>query len=149
MSNSNQLETSAAAVDKAAGNQAQLDVIDQLMKPEVQASLNTLIEQLPKLAEMMTMITKTYDLVQTIMTDHVLIEDMKNGMKEMLNPVKDKVKYYASAAIEACDRAKTDTSSVGLFDMLRLLKDPQVQKMFRIMQAYVNVLSEREQQRQR
>jgi len=147
MENAKNPEATAAEVEQPAAKVAQNDVLDQLMKPEVQASLNTLIEQLPKLSEMMTMMTKTYDVVQTVANDHILIDDIKGGMMEVLNPVKDKAKYYASAAIEACDRAKTDTSTVGLFDLLRLMKDPQVQKMFRIAQAFMNVLSEREQQR--
>ena len=39
----------------------QLDVLDQLLKPEVQESLTTLVEQLPKLTEMMTLLTKSYE----------------------------------------------------------------------------------------
>lgn len=132
---------------KATANPAASDVLDQLMKPEVQASLNTLIEQLPKLTEMMTMMTKTYDLVQTVANDRILLDDMKGGIMEVLNPVKEQVKYFASAAIEAGDRAKSDTSTVGLFDLVKMLKDPQVQKMFKFAQAFMNVLSEREQQR--
>lgn len=147
MENAKNPETQADAVENAAANSAKLDVIDQLMKPEVQASLNALIEQLPKLTEMTTMLTKTYDLVQTVANDKVLIDDFKGGMMGVLNPVKDKAKYFASAAIEASDRAKTDTTNVGLFDLLRMMKDPQVQKMFRFLQAFMNVLSEREQQR--
>ncbi len=123
------------------------DVLDQLMKPEVQASLNTLIEQLPKLTEMMTMLTKTYDLVQTVANDRILLDDMKGGLMEVLNPVKEQVKYYASAAIEAGDRAKSDTSTFGLFDLVKMMKDPQVQKMLRFTQAFMNVISERDQQR--
>ncbi|MDA2242358.1 hypothetical protein PDN14_28830, partial [Bacillus cereus group sp. Bc222] len=33
-------------------SQGQLDVLDQLLKPEVQESLTTLVEQLPKLTEL-------------------------------------------------------------------------------------------------
>lgn len=137
----------AAEVKESAAKPLSNDVLDQLMKPEVQASLNTLIEQLPKLTEMVTTLSKTYDVVQTVVNDRVLIDDIKGGLMEVVNPVKDKAKYYASAALEACDRAKADTSTIGLFDLVKMLKDPQVQKMFRIAQAFMNVLSEREQQR--
>ena len=34
--------------------QEQLDILDHLLKPEVQNSLNALVEQLPKLTEMVT-----------------------------------------------------------------------------------------------
>ncbi len=44
----------------------QLDVLDQLLKPEVQESLTTLVEQLPKLTEMMTLLTKSYELLKLL-----------------------------------------------------------------------------------
>lgn len=132
---------------QSAGKALQQDLLEQLMKPEVQSSLQTLVEQLPKITEMTTTLTKTYDLLQTVANDRILLDDMKGGFMQVLNPVKDKVKHYASAAIEAGDRAKSDTRTIGLFDLVKMLKDPQVQKMFRFLQAYMNVLSEREQQR--
>ena len=52
--------------------QEQLDVLDQLLKPEVQESLNVLVEQLPKLTEMAQVLTKSYDFAQSVATDEVL-----------------------------------------------------------------------------
>ncbi|OXM82943.1 DUF1641 domain-containing protein [Paenibacillus rigui] len=125
----------------------ELDVLDQLMKPEIQKSLTDLVENLPKLTEMVTVLTKAYDLAQTVATDKVLIEDMKNGLGEFVKPIQDKAKGIASAAIEANDRAQKDSSTIGLFGLLKLLKDPQMQKMFRFTQAYLDVMSERQNQR--
>lgn len=125
----------------------ELDVLDQLMKPEIQKSLTDLVENLPKLTEMVTVLTKAYDLAQTVATDKVLIEDMKHGFAEFVKPVQDKAKDIASAAIEANDRAQKDTQTIGLFGLLKLLKDPQMQKMFRFTQAYMDVMSERQNQR--
>ncbi|MGE6379868.1 DUF1641 domain-containing protein, partial [Peribacillus muralis] len=42
-------------------NQEKLDILDQLLKPEVQESLNTLVDQLPKLTELVNILTKSYD----------------------------------------------------------------------------------------
>ena len=53
-------------------SQGQLDVLDQLLKPEVQESLTTLVEQLPKLTELVNILTKSYDFAQTVATDEVL-----------------------------------------------------------------------------
>ncbi|MFF2858230.1 DUF1641 domain-containing protein, partial [Peribacillus sp. NPDC058002] len=47
-------------------NQEQLDILDQLLKPEVQESLNTLVEQLPKLTELVNILTKSYDFAQSV-----------------------------------------------------------------------------------
>lgn len=79
----------------------QMDVLDQLMKPEIQQSITVLVANLPKLAEITTILTKTYDLVQTVANDHVLIEDLKGGMEEFVKPIQDKAKVIAQAAIEA------------------------------------------------
>ena len=37
----------------APSNQEKLDILDQLLKPEVQESLTALVEQLPKLTELL------------------------------------------------------------------------------------------------
>jgi uncharacterized protein YjgD (DUF1641 family) len=141
----------AAAVETAVEpvKRLQNDVLEQLMKPEVQQSLMVLVDQLPKLAEIATVLTKTYDLAQSIATDRVLIDDLKGGMEEFVKPIQEKAKGIASAAIEAGDRARLDTGTIGLFGLLRMLKDPQVQKIFRFTQAFLDVTAERQNQHQR
>ncbi|CAM2920010.1 DUF1641 domain-containing protein [Paenibacillus sediminis] len=125
----------------------QLDVLEQLVKPEMQESLNVLVENLPKLAEMVTVLTKSFDFAKSIATDKLLYEDTMHAMNDFLKPVTTKVKSIASAAVEANDRVQADSAStIGIFGLLRMLKDPQVQKMFRFAQAYLDILSEREKQ---
>ncbi|HFL3236852.1 TPA: DUF1641 domain-containing protein, partial [Clostridioides difficile] len=127
-------------VTEGADQQQSLDVLDQLMKPEVQESLTVLVENLPKLAEMVTVMTKAYDFAQSIATDKVLISDTMSAMGEFAKPVVNTAKGVASAAIEAGDRAQVDQSTVGLFGMLKMLKDPNVQKSLRFAQAFLSVL---------
>lgn len=121
-------------------------MLDQLLKPEVQESLTVLVDQLPKLTEMMTLLTKTYDLVQKVATDRVLIQDMVGGIQEVVKPLEEKAKAIASAAIEANDRAEQSDATIGLFGMLKLLKDPELQRMLRFAQAYLDIMNERKQQ---
>jgi len=66
MENANKPEAAAADIEQTSAQQTTKDVLDQLINPEVQASLNALLEQLPKLTEMMTTITKTYDLCKPL-----------------------------------------------------------------------------------
>ncbi|WNQ10976.1 DUF1641 domain-containing protein [Paenibacillus aurantius] len=134
-------ETEAVAATEPAA--ARPDVLEQLLKPEVQEALTVLVDQLPKLAEMMTLMTKTYDLAQKVASDRVLIQDMVGGFMEVAKPIEEKVKHLASAAIEANDRAEKSDETIGLFGMLRLLKDPELQKMLRFGQSYLDILSER------
>jgi uncharacterized protein YjgD (DUF1641 family) len=85
--------------------------------------------------------------VQTVANDRVLISDLKGGMEEFVKPIQDKAKGIAQAAIEASDRSQADTTTVGLFGILKMLKDPQVQKTLRFAQAFLEVMAERQQQK--
>ncbi|MDQ0862366.1 DUF1641 domain-containing protein [Bacillus sp. V2I10] len=137
-SNENQSTSSAIS-------QEQIEVLNQLLKPEVQESLTVLVENLPKLAEMVPYLTKSYDVAQSIMTDRVLINDLVDGMQEFIKPLEGKIKEYASIAIEANDRAQANQeTTIGLFGLLRMLKDPQMQKVFRFVQAYLDLKSEKQ-----
>ncbi|HDR4905454.1 TPA: DUF1641 domain-containing protein [Bacillus cereus] len=124
-------------------SQGQLDVLDQLLKPEVQESLTTLVEQLPKLTELVNILTKSYDFAQTVATDEVLKSDTVGAITDLVEPVKDTVKSMAATAIEAKDRAEESNEVIGLFGLLKLLKDPQAQKMFRFVNAYLQISAER------
>lgn len=126
---------------------AKQDVLDQLLKPEVQESLTMLIDNLPKLTEMVTFLTKAYDFTQAVATDKVLIEDFAGGIREFMHPIQEKAKDVASAAIEAKERAQADNSTIGVFGLLRMMKDPQMQQAFRFMNAFLNVMDERKHQK--
>lgn len=121
----------------------QLDVLDQLLKPEVQESLTTLVEQLPKLTEMMTLLTKSYEFAQAVATDEVLKNDTVGAVTEIAGPVVGSAKNLAATAIEAKDRASESQEVIGLFGLVKMLKDPQVQNVFRFVNAFLQVSSER------
>ena len=118
------------------------DLLDQLLKPEVQESLTALVDQLPKLVELVGAMTQAYDIAQTVANDKVLINDTKGAIKEIVEPLVDEVKVIAATAIEAKDRAEESTEVIGLFGLLRMLKDPQAQKLFRFVNAYLEVAGE-------
>lgn len=122
----------------------QLDLLDQLLKPEVQASLTVLVDQLPKLAELTTILTKSYDFAQTLATDETLKNDTVSAVTEMATPVVDGAKSIAQTAIEAKDRADESHETIGLFGLLKMLKDPQVQSVFRFANAFLQVSAERQ-----
>lgn len=135
-------------ITSSAVSQEQMDVLNQLLKPEVQKSLTTLVENLPKLEEMLTLLTKSYDTAQSIMKDRVLLNDLMGGLQEFVKPLEGKVKEYAATAIEANDRVQENQAApIGLFSLLRMLKDPQIQKMFRFVQAYLDITSEKQVKR--
>ena len=124
-------------------SQEQLDLLDQLLKPEVQQSLTILVDQLPKLAELTTILTKSYDFAQTLATDETLKNDTVSAVTEMASPVVDGAKSLAQTAIEAKDRADESNETVGLFGLIKMLKDPQVQSVFRFANAFLQVSAEK------
>ncbi|OCS94246.1 DUF1641 domain-containing protein [Caryophanon latum] len=124
--------------------QEQLDVLDQLLKPEVQASLTTLVDNLPKLAEMTTLLTKSYEFAQAVATDETLKGDTVSAISEMASPVVGTAKSLAQTAIEAKDRADESQETIGIFGLMKMLKDPQVQSVFRFANAFLQVNAERQ-----
>jgi len=123
--------------------QEKLDVLDQLLKPEVQESLTTLVEQLPKLTELVNLLTKSYNFAQAVATDEVLKNDTVGAIQEIVEPVKDTVKQIAATVIEAKDRAEESNEVIGLFGLLKMIKDPQAQKLFRFLSAYLEISGQR------
>ncbi|MEC0130732.1 MULTISPECIES: helical membrane plugin domain-containing protein [Paenibacillus] len=132
---------------KVAVSKEQMDVLEQLLKPEVQESLTVLVEQLPKLTELVGMLTKSYDFVQTVAADDVLKSDTVSAIKELAEPVVHSAKNMAATVIEAKDRANESNEVIGLFGLMKLLKDPQAQKLFRFVNAYLQVAGERSKQK--
>lgn len=130
-------------VEKVSVTQEQLDVLDQLLKPEVQASLNTLMENLPKLAEMTTLLTKSFDFAQSVATDETLKNDTVSAVTEMAGPVVGTAKSIAQTAIEAKERAEESTETIGIFGLMKMLKDPQVQGVLRFANSFLQVSAER------
>jgi len=124
-------------------SQQQHDLLEQLLKPEVQASLTTLVEQLPTLTELVSTLTKSYEFTKTLATDEVLKNDIVSATTEIVGPVIGCAKTVAANVIEAKDRAEASQEVVSIFGLMKMLKDPQAQKMFRFINAYLQVSNER------
>ena len=135
--------TTQSMSEKLTSSQEKLDVLDQLLKPEVQESLTTLVEQLPKLTELVNILTKSYDFAQSVATDEVLKNDTVGAITEIATPVVDSVKGLAATVIEAKDRADANNEVIGLFGLLKMMKDPEAQKLFRFANAFLQISAER------
>ena len=133
--------------EQLTSSQEKLDVLDQLLKPEVQESLTTLVEQLPKLTELVNLLTKSYDFAQSVATDEVLKNDTVGAITEIATPVVDSVKGLAATVIEAKDRAELNNEVIGLFGLLKMIKDPEAQKLFRFANAFLQISAERNSQK--
>jgi len=127
-------------------NQGQaVSVQEQLQSPEIQQALSELVGNLPKLAELSTLLVKAYDVANTVAKDPVLMNDMVHGTADFVKPIVGKAKGIAAAAIEANDRAQASDAQIGLMGMLKMLKDPQVQQGLRFAQAFLDVTAANKQ----
>jgi uncharacterized protein YjgD (DUF1641 family) len=127
-------------------HQGEKDVLEQLLKPEVQESITALVEQLPKLSEMVTQLTEIYETVNSLLTDDLLREETKKAVKDIVGPVSDSVKAVTRNVMEAKERAEESEEVIGLFGLLKIMKDPQAQKFFRFLNAYLEVSKENDKQ---
>ncbi|WJY28365.1 MULTISPECIES: DUF1641 domain-containing protein [Sporosarcina] len=140
--NPEEAANTAAEGTKLPSEQKQ-DILDQLLKPEVQESLTTLVEKLPQLTELVDLMTKSYDVAKAVATDDVLKNDTAEFMKEIAAPVKDSAKNLAATVIEAKDLAAQNTETIGLFGLMKMIKDPEAQRIFRFLNAYLEVAGQR------
>ena len=124
------------------GIQDERELLDQLLKPEVQKSLTTLVALLPQLTELVTTLAKSTETVKSLVTDERLQQDTIGAMKEFVGPVTNSVKQVAANVIEAKDRAEESQEGIGIYGLLKMLKDPQAQKLFRFLNAYLQVSAE-------
>ena len=98
--------------ENASISQEQQDLLNQLLKPEVQESLTVLVDHLPKLAEMVTVLTSSYDFMKAVATDETLKNDTVAAVTEMASPVVGSVKSIAQKAIEAKDLAEKSNAAI-------------------------------------
>ena len=129
-----------------ATGQGEQELLEQLLKPEVQESLTVLVEELPKLTELVSILSKSYDTVNALANDEVFKSDTAGAISEMMGPVTSSVKNVAATAIEAKDEAEKSQEVIGIFGLLKMLKDPQAQKLFRFVNAYLKVAAEKNNQ---
>lgn len=126
---------------------SQQALLEKLSNPEVQASLNTLVDQLPQLTELVDALTKSYAFTKQLANDEVLKNDIVSATTEIVGPVIEGARGIALNAVEAKDRAEKSDEVIGIFGLMKMMKDPQAQKLFRFINAYLQVANERSNQK--
>jgi len=137
MSETNTQTQSAVTADQQA-------LLEKLANPQVQESLNTLVDQLPQLTELVNTLTKSYTFTKQLATDEVFKSDIVHATTEIVGPVIEGAREIALNAVEAKDRAEKSDETIGIFGLMKMMKDPQAQKLFRFINAYLQVANERE-----
>lgn len=118
--------------------------------PPVQLNRETLesavilLDKLPKIAKYVQMMEQLFDTVESVATDKQSLEYLVNGAKEMVEPWNSKIRDGLSVVQEAQKRAAKDHSSMTLFSLLKLIKDPSMQKGLHLVKAFLTILEERD-----
>jgi len=120
------------------------DISEVLLDEDVEQSLVTLLEQLPKLTSIISMASTAAGLLQEAVTDPELMDIAKDMTKEKLAPLQSRWLEAKEILRDTRLQAEQDTAYIGVFGLLRILKDPQVQKSLRYIQAFLRTLEARQ-----
>ncbi|WP_367306846.1 DUF1641 domain-containing protein [Alicyclobacillus acidocaldarius] len=151
--------------------QETLDVSDILLDPSVQRSLNNvlerlpqiaklvealtadertlesltaIVEHLPQLAKLVYLVSRVSQAVEDVITDGDSLEGFGKLAKQMVEPAVGPAKKLIDAYKVAKERAEHDTTTYSVFSLLKLLKEPVVQKNLRIVSAMLEELGKDE-----
>lgn len=123
--------------------QTQADAFELLLRPEYQDALRDIVEQLPKLATIASIFGKLYDVSSEALSDGELMGALEQMVVTKTKPVTETYENVTEAVKEAKLRAESDTSTIGVFGVLRLLKDPSVQRSLKMVSAFLQVWGEK------
>ena len=119
------------------------DITDLLLDSEIQESLVTVLKEMPKIAKLVKAFGEFYDIADETLSDPAVLDKVLVPLGKKIEPLQEKVRDVKEVIQEAKQRAEGDTSKINVFSLMKLLKDPTVQKNLRFVQAALNVLSER------
>ncbi|RXT04546.1 DUF1641 domain-containing protein [Ammoniphilus sp. CFH 90114] len=105
-------------------------------------ALLSLVEKLPRITQAVEMLEKVTPLFDLVTKKENIVSAVEvAGI--IAAPVTERVQEGLSMAKEAKARAEQNRQDVGLFGLLRILKDPTVQDSLKFVQAFLEVLSEK------
>ncbi|MFX4302498.1 hypothetical protein ACOJUR_09615 [Alicyclobacillus tolerans] len=102
-----------------------------------------LLDKLPKLAKYVQQMELAIDIVESFVTDKQSIEYLTNGINDIVEPWRSKIQDGVSIVKEAQQRAAKDQSTLSVFSLMKLVKDPTMQKGLHIIKEILTVIGER------
>lgn len=109
---------------------------------ETLASLTTLIEQLPRLSKIVYLLGRVYQAAEDVVTDGDTLDGAAKMLQKYTHPVFTTAQKGLKAYQAAKERAEHDTTTYSVFSLLKLLKDPNIQKALRLATAFLDELGE-------
>lgn len=120
--------------------------VNQLTKIALQQdnleALSTIVEKLPRIAKSVELLDQIAPFVEFISKRETLTA-FAEVLELVTDPVRCRMQEGMSMVKEAQQRAKRDPSTISIFGVLKLLKDPTVQDGLKFIQAFLDVWQER------
>jgi uncharacterized protein YjgD (DUF1641 family) len=113
------------------------------MNKENLEALTTIINSLPRIASMLTLLDSVAAKLEPVLSNKDYLANVMEAATVIAAPVTDKVQDGVSMVKEAKERAERNHTTISLFGMLKLLKDPGVQKGLKFTQAMLDVMNEK------
>jgi len=102
-----------------------------------------LLGKLPKIVKYVAVAERLIDTAEAVLTDKASLSYLADGVHDLAQPVRDRVESGRELWAEAQTRADRDQSPVTVLSLLKLLKDPQVQRGVHMLKALLAVSQER------
>ncbi|WCK52652.1 hypothetical protein PP175_14555 [Aneurinibacillus sp. Ricciae_BoGa-3] len=117
--------------------------ISKLASKENLEALTTIIDSLPRIASMVTLLDSAAAKLEPILSNKDYLSNVMEAATVIAAPVTEKVQDSVSMVKEAKERAERNDTTISLFGMLKLLKEPGVQKGLKFTQAMLDVMNEK------
>ncbi len=124
-------------------NSFEKDLPEVNFNQETVHSIATLINKLPKFAKYAESAERLVDFGQAVLSDKQSMEYLVEGMDSLTAPIYGMAQECTSVLEEAKKKARKDDSPIGIFTLLRMLKDPTVQSGLQFMRAVLDVIETR------
>jgi hypothetical protein len=115
---------------------------DVLMRPDVQDALATLLGELPRLASSLTLMGKVCQAASEALSDPDLMGGLEDMVRERAKPWCERARSAQEIVREAQQRAAQDDTRYGVFALLKLFREPAVQRALRFVAALLEVTEE-------
>lgn len=110
---------------------------------ETLQAVATLINKLPKFAKYAEYAETFLDFGQAVISDKESIQYLTKGMESLTAPICQMMQQGASILEDVKKRADKEETPVGIFTLLKMLKDPTVQSGLQLIRAILAVIEDR------
>jgi uncharacterized protein YjgD (DUF1641 family) len=105
-------------------------------------ALGVIIEKLPNIAKMMTLLDRITPFLEFVGNEEFVLA-LSEVFGVVTAPVKERVQDGISIVKEAKERAAKNNTTLSIFGLLKMLKDPAVQNGIKFTQALMDVVAEK------